>query len=66
MGGDGWPTVPDASGLSNISIGILAMEATLLDEQTLAEFGHWLNVECRCFGDKGDVEDITEGQCIAS
>ena len=46
-------------------LAILAMEATLLDEQTLAEFGHWLNVECRCFGDKGDVEDITEGQCIA-
>ena len=66
MGGDGGPTVPDASGLSNISIGIFTMEATLLDEQNLAEFGHWLNVECRCFGDKGDVEDITEGQCAVS
>ena len=26
------------------------------------ELGHWLNCESRCFGDKGDVEDITEGQ----
>lgn len=42
------------------------MEATFLDEQSFAEFGRWLNVECRCFGDKGDVEDITEGQCVAS
>ena len=23
--------------------------------------GHWLNCRSRCFGDKGDVEDITEG-----
>jgi hypothetical protein len=22
------------------------------------------NLEIRCFGDKGDVEDITEGQCL--
>lgn len=22
---------------------------------------HWLNEFLRCFGDKGDVEDITEG-----
>ena len=21
----------------------------------------WLNISSRCFGDKGDVEDITEG-----
>lgn len=21
----------------------------------------WLTITCRCFGDKGDVEDITEG-----
>ena len=58
--------MPDASGLSNIPIDIFTMEATLLDEQSLAEFGRWLNIECRCFGDKGDVEDITEGQCVTS
>ena len=28
------------------------------------ELGHWLNLDARCFGDKGDVEDITEGQSI--
>jgi hypothetical protein len=27
-----------------------------------SELGHWLNSKSRCFGDKGDVEDITEGQ----
>ena len=27
-----------------------------------SELGHWLNAVNRCFGDKGDVEDITEGQ----
>ena len=26
----------------------------------------WLNAKCRCFGDKGDVEDITEGMDITS
>lgn len=26
--------------------------------------GHWLNIDARCFGDKGDVEDITEGQLM--
>ena len=25
---------------------------------------HWLNCRSRCFGDKGDVEDITEGQWV--
>ena len=42
------------------------MAATFLDEQSFLELGRWLNVECRCFGDKGDVEDITEGQCVTS
>lgn len=27
-----------------------------------SEWGHWLSAVRRCFGDKGDVEDITEGQ----
>ena len=26
------------------------------------ELDRWLTCESRCFGDKGDVEDITEGQ----
>lgn len=26
-----------------------------------SELGHWLSAVRRCFGDKGDVEDITEG-----
>lgn len=25
------------------------------------ELGQWLKCDSRCFGDKGDVEDITEG-----
>ena len=32
------------------------------NEATIPELDHWLNCESRCFGDKGDVEDITEGQ----
>ena len=27
-----------------------------------AGVAQWLNCRSRCFGDKGDVEDITEGQ----
>jgi hypothetical protein len=33
-----------------------------VEEAWLAEYGHWLKPGIRCFGDKGDVEDITEGQ----
>lgn len=33
----------------------------LPDEAKDLELDHWLNCETRCFGDKGDVEDITEG-----
>ena len=32
------------------------------EEAEESELGHWLNAVYRCFGDKGDVEDITEGQ----
>lgn len=32
------------------------------DEARAIGLGHWLNSQSRCFGDKGDVEDITEGQ----
>ena len=66
MGDDDRPTVPDASGFSIMSIGLHIMEATFFDEQNSADFERWLKVECRCFGDKGDVEDITEGPCVAS
>lgn len=41
------------------------MDDFALDELTVDEapagLGHWLNLYSRCFGDKGDVEDITEG-----
>ena len=38
-----------------------------MDELTINEacetgLKHWLNAQSRCFGDKGDVEDITEGE----
>lgn len=40
-----------------------SMEVALEEvEAYKAEWGHWLNCETRCFGDKGDVEDITEGK----
>lgn len=39
------------------------MGDTQLDEGFDPELRHWLTCESRCFGDKGDVEDITEGQC---
>ena len=38
------------------------MEDLTVDEAWKSELGQWLNVESRCFGDKGDVEDITEGE----
>lgn len=38
-----------------------AIEELTLDEARAAGLGHWLNSYSRCFGDKGDVEDITEG-----
>ena len=66
MGDDGRPTVPDASGFGIMPVGLHTMGSTFLDKQSSSEFGRSLNVECRCFGDKGDVEDITEGQCVAS
>ena len=35
----------------------------LLEEQAWkTKLEHWLRFDTRCFGDKGDVEDITEGQ----
>lgn len=38
------------------------MEDLPVDKAWTSELGQWLNVESRCFGDKGDVEDITEGE----
>ena len=40
----------------------MKMEDLAIDEAWNSELGQWLNVESRCFGDKGDVEDITEGE----
>lgn len=34
-----------------------------VEEAWFTEYGHWLKPGIRCFGDKGDVEDITEGKC---
>lgn len=48
-------------------------DTSIMDESQLDTEAHdaaldsglrqWLNCESRCFGDKGDVEDITEGVC---
>lgn len=43
---------------------LLKGEDISLDGQDNPELKCWLNCESRCFGDKGDVEDITEGQCF--
>ena len=40
----------------------VSMEELNISDAWESELGHWLNSELRCFGDKGDVEDITEGQ----
>ncbi|KAL8948481.1 MAG: hypothetical protein Q9222_005340 [Ikaeria aurantiellina] len=38
-----------------------------LDESTMPEdLRSWLNIQIRCFGDKGDVEDITEADIIST
>ena len=39
----------------------LMMEHILPKKAHDSEFGGWLKCNSRCFGDKGDVEDITEG-----
>ena len=42
---------------------ILATMATSIVKEAFdSELVHWLTCGSRCFGDKGDVEDITEGQ----
>lgn len=39
----------------------MMMEDTLPKKADDPELYRWLNLKSRCFGDKGDVEDITEG-----
>ncbi len=39
------------------------LDTAALDAALATAYGNWLNCESRCFGDKGDVEDITEGGC---
>ena len=39
----------------------MMMDNTLPKKANDPELDHWLNLKSRCFGDKGDVEDITEG-----
>lgn len=36
------------------------------DEAHATGLEHWLKTKSRCFGDKGDVEDITEGRTSMS
>ena len=36
-------------------------EIALFNKANDPELDHWLSPQSRCFGDKGDVEDITEG-----
>lgn len=43
-----------------------ALDELTVDEALATGLGHWLNLYSRCFGDKGDVEDITEGKCFNS
>lgn len=38
------------------------MDELNFEDAWLADYGHWLKPDIRCFGDKGDVEDITEGK----
>ena len=37
------------------------MEIAPFNKANDPELDHWLSPKSRCFGDKGDVEDITEG-----
>ena len=37
------------------------MENSLPNKAKNSELDRWLRLKSRCFGDKGDVEDITEG-----
>ena len=39
----------------------LFIEISLPNNAKYSELDRWLRLKSRCFGDKGDVEDITEG-----
>ena len=41
---------------------IMQSDVDAMEEENRAWGAHWLNGTFRCFGDKGDVEDITEGE----
>lgn len=41
---------------------IMQSDVDTIEEGNSSWGAHWLNGTFRCFGDKGDVEDITEGQ----
>ena len=41
---------------------VMQSDVDAIGEENSAWGAHWLNGSFRCFGDKGDVEDITEGQ----
>lgn len=40
----------------------MKMEKTVPNITSDSGLDRWLSCDSRCFGDKGDVEDITEGQ----
>lgn len=42
-----------------------ALYELTVDEARATGLGHWLNSHSRCFGDKGEVGDITEGWCFS-
>ena len=39
----------------------MMMDIALFNQAIDPELDRWLSPKSRCFGDKGDVEDITEG-----
>lgn len=43
---------------------IANMEEAFDAQPSLGGLERWLNYQSRCFGDKGDVEDITEGSFL--
>lgn len=47
--------------MTAMSAVIKALQELDVEQEHASGLEHWLNCEIRCFGDKGDVEDITEG-----
>lgn len=48
--------------LGSLYLPVKGMDELTIDEARVTGLSHWLNSQSRCFGDKGDVEDITEGR----